>query len=106
MPSTDPPPSGPASVEIFTSLRYDTPCAKVEPENGPFYMLNYHRDRLVEAARFFNYQGALGRCEGEDGLDWLKENLENAVKDWRRGSQDGGAGSEDALAVCLVYVFD
>lgn len=88
-------------VELFTSLRYDIKCAKVEPEYGPLYMLNYHRDRLVEAARFFNYQAVLEDCEGENGLDWLKAKLENAVEDWTERNQ--GRQGELCLKIRAIF---
>lgn len=50
---------------IFTSLRYDTLLLKSEENSkpelnfvtpSPFYMLAYHRDRLVEAAQHFEFE--------------------------------------------------
>jgi 4-amino-4-deoxychorismate lyase len=101
MPSSTAPAPGPWDGEIFTSLRYDEQCAEAEPENGPFYMLNYHRDRLVEAATHFSFQGALDRYEGDEGLQWLKENLSKAVADWKRNNRDS-SGQDGPLAVRLL----
>lgn len=51
-------------LQIFTSLRYDTILLKSEENSrpdlnfitpSPFYMLAYHRDRLVEAAQHFEF---------------------------------------------------
>lgn len=69
------------SMEIFTSLRYDPSTA--DSTNGPFYMLDYHRDRLQESATNFGYTNAVSRFEGSEGLDWLKESLTREVKSYQ-----------------------
>jgi 4-amino-4-deoxychorismate lyase len=89
-------------VEIFTSLRYDPQCAEVEPENGPFYMLNYHRDRLLEAAKFFSFKSAVNRFEGEDGLDWLKGRLETEVSEWKKNKES--EAQQSPLKVSLFFM--
>ncbi|KAF2260460.1 hypothetical protein CC78DRAFT_571163 [Lojkania enalia] len=53
-----------ASFQLFTSLRYD-PLLLTSEENSlptlnfitpsPFYMLRYHRDRMLEAAQHFDF---------------------------------------------------
>ncbi|KAF2093819.1 hypothetical protein NA57DRAFT_80821 [Rhizodiscina lignyota] len=91
-----------SDVAIFTSLRYDPQCAQVEPENGPFYMLHLHRDRLVESARYFGFESAIDRFEGKDGLDWLKESLEGKVKEWKRQSESGG-GDNGPLKIRAIF---
>src|ERR1700753_1525106 len=90
-------------VEIFTSLRHDAQCAEEDPENGPFYMLHYHRDRLLEAAEFFGFKSAVDRFDGKEGLGWLKESLEQNVRDWKPESKDGS--TEDPLKVRRISVY-
>lgn len=80
---------------IFTSLRYD-PLLLTSAENSrpelnfvapsPFYMLVYHRDRLVEAAQhfeFLNVENMLsdGRKLHETLLQKVKEYIDNGGKD-------------------------
>ena len=86
-------------LQIFTSLRYDPQCADVEPENGPFYLLHCHRDLLVEAARYFGFASTVDRLEGREGLKWLKDRLDEKIKDWQR-SQNSGIAGNDAQKVC------
>lgn len=63
------------SFEIFSSLRYDPelPAAAARSQNGypeplqsPYYLLAYHRDRLVASARHFEWDRA---------LEWLQRDI-------------------------------
>ena len=56
------------SFEIFSSLRYDpnlpaavaqNPGGYPEPSQSPYYLISYHRDRLIAAARHFHWDKAL-----------------------------------------------
>lgn len=76
--------SGSQGLEIFTSLRYDPQQSAADSSNGPFYMLDYHRDRLQESAENFGFDNAVSRFEGNEGLDWLKETLLREVKSFLR----------------------
>lgn len=91
-----------SAVEIFTSLRYDPQCAKAEPEHGPFYMLHHHRDRLLEAAAFFDNESVVVLYAGEYGLDWLRRTLVGRVKDWREKESDAEADDNTPLKVGWV----
>jgi branched-subunit amino acid aminotransferase/4-amino-4-deoxychorismate lyase len=80
---------------IFTSLRYDpTLLASIEnsrPElsflsPSPFYMLVYHRDRLMEAAQHFDFDQVVekladGRAVHETLLQEVKKHNEESGKD-------------------------
>ncbi|KAJ9156456.1 Aminodeoxychorismate lyase [Pleurostoma richardsiae] len=68
--------------QLFTSLRYDPALAdagNVLPANGgwnsrtrsPFYMLDYHRDRMLRAATHWGWTRAADAIAGEDGLKRL-----------------------------------
>lgn len=66
--------------EIISSLRYDPALPNVvaqhahpypEPADSPYYLLSYHRDRLVIAARHFRWSRA---------LDWLQQDLKSFGK--------------------------
>ena len=81
-------------LQIFTSLRYDPQCAEFEPENGSFYLLHCHRDRLVEAAQYFGFSSTVDRLEGTQGLQWLKDRLDEKIKDWQRKNSSGTSGDE------------
>lgn len=63
------------AFEIISSLRYDPGLPDVvshnadgypEPLNSPYYLLAYHRDRLIAAARHFQWYNA---------LDWLQQDM-------------------------------
>ncbi|KAF2630497.1 hypothetical protein BU25DRAFT_313121, partial [Macroventuria anomochaeta] len=88
--------SSPA-FQLFTSLLYD-PLLLTSSENSrqdlnfmtpsPFYMLAYHRDRMVEAAQHFDFD--LVTSALADGPALHKE-LSNRVKEWQaeEGKGDG-----------------
>lgn len=80
---------------VFTSLRYD-PLLLTSAENSrpelsfvapsPFYMLVYHRDRLLEAAQHFEYETVShilsdGPALHESLLKEVKSYFENGGKD-------------------------
>src|SRR5262245_12243962 len=80
---------------LFTSLRYD-PVLLTSPENSqswlnfvspsPFYMLVYHRDRMLEAAQHFDFHAVAKKLE--DG-NALHAELLQKVKEWvEQGGQD------------------
>jgi 4-amino-4-deoxychorismate lyase len=81
--------------QLFTSLRYD-PLLLQSEENSrsilnfvapsPFYMLAYHRDRMVEAAQhfdFFEVEKRLkdGQALHEELLKQTKSQVEKSGKD-------------------------
>lgn len=68
-----------AGFQLFTSLRYD--CKLLElgssypndlgwntAESSPFYMLDYHRDRMLRAATHWGWTNAIETIKGTDGL--------------------------------------
>ncbi|KAJ4356940.1 Aminodeoxychorismate lyase [Ascochyta clinopodiicola] len=89
--------SSPPAFQLFTSLRYD-PLLLSSEENSrpdlnfvtpsPFYMLAYHRDRMVEAAQHFDFDLVTKRLA--DGKR-LHEDLLQRVKAWQKseGKEDG-----------------
>lgn len=81
--------------QLFTSIRYD-PLLLTSDENSrqylnfitpsPFYMLAYHRDRMVEAAQHFDFHQVEKRLQ--DGKA-LHEDLLKEVNTWsKKGGQD------------------
>lgn len=78
--------------QLFTSLRYD-PLLLTSSENSlpklnflapsPFYMLAYHRDRMVEAAQHFDFDDVVKRLE--DGVKLHRELLEEVEKSGEKG---------------------
>ncbi|KAF2475248.1 uncharacterized protein BDR25DRAFT_340083 [Lindgomyces ingoldianus] len=90
--------STPGSFNLFTSLRYD-PLLLTSPENSspalnfispsPFYMLVYHRDRMLEAAQHFEFHEVAKLLV--DGVA-LHEGLLEKVRRWV-----GEGGKEEAL---------
>ncbi|KAF9697551.1 hypothetical protein EKO04_004065 [Ascochyta lentis] len=89
--------SSPPAFQLFTSLRYD-PILLLSEENSrpdlnfvtpsPFYMLAYHRDRMVEAAQHFDFDLVTKRLADGRGLH---EELLRRVKTWQKseGKEDG-----------------
>ncbi|KAH6621942.1 hypothetical protein C7974DRAFT_314433 [Boeremia exigua] len=87
----------PPTFQLFTSLRYD-PLLLTSPENSrpdlnflapsPFYMLAYHRDRMVEAAQHFDFAPVVAALA--DGAA-LHATLLGEVRAWqeKEGSRDG-----------------
>ena len=72
------------SFQIVTSIRTDAMLSTVS-ENLPFsttlpggiashlYMLSYHRDRMLNAARAFQWPKAVDVLRGQEGLERLEE---------------------------------
>jgi hypothetical protein len=71
--------------ELFSSLRFDpklinsSPNTALAPESCPFYMMQYHRDRMLHAAKHFKWERAVARLEGPQGLEYLLVTLKAAV---------------------------
>lgn len=64
-----------STFQIISSLRYDPALPDLvsshadgypEPLHSPYYLLAYHRDRLITAARYFQWNKA---------LEWLQQDL-------------------------------
>lgn len=68
--------------QLTSSLRFDPlllQCSPPGADPGPFYMLQFHCDRLVQAAKHFNWQAAISRLTGPDGMRHLQQKLEAAI---------------------------
>jgi branched-subunit amino acid aminotransferase/4-amino-4-deoxychorismate lyase len=77
--------------QIFTSLRYDRELCDV-PESelhfagwnyrnkSPLYMLDFHRDRLLRAAKHWRWDKVIQVLEGESGLQKLSSLILDHVK--------------------------
>ncbi|KAK7992856.1 hypothetical protein PG988_001650 [Apiospora saccharicola] len=76
--------------KLFTTLRYD-PALLVVPKQGfanlgwnqkpsPFYILDYHRDRMLQAATHWSWDAAVKLISGEAGLKRLEEYLNAAAR--------------------------
>jgi branched-subunit amino acid aminotransferase/4-amino-4-deoxychorismate lyase len=101
------------AFQIFTSLRYDRELCDV-PESdlqfagwnyrnkSPLYMLDFHRDRLLKAAKHWRWNKAIDVLEGEPGLLKLSSLILGQVKCEEDGplrvritlSQEGKLGCE------------
>jgi len=75
--------------KLFTSLRYD-PLLATLPINteswetapspsSPFYILPYHRDRMLQAAEHFGWTIAAERIRGPEGFAFLLKQLNKAI---------------------------
>lgn len=89
---------------IITALRYD-PLLLTSEENSqptlnfispsPFYMLRYHRDRLLEAAQHFEFENVVEKLQDGKALhETLLQQIENLKE---RGGQD------EALKVRVLF---
>lgn len=76
--------------QLFSSLRYDplllqsTTNTQLGPQGSsqsptPFYMLAYHRDRILQAAEHFKWEKAIAQISGPDGLLRLLKRLEDDI---------------------------
>ncbi|KAK4180529.1 hypothetical protein QBC36DRAFT_22889 [Triangularia setosa] len=77
----------PADFQIFTSLRYDPSLLQVHSNpafthaswnhghSSPFYMLDYHRDRMLRAAHHWKWDSAVEVLTGDAGLQLLAETI-------------------------------
>ncbi|RDW91242.1 hypothetical protein BP5796_02407 [Coleophoma crateriformis] len=69
--------------QLFSSLRYDpillsnSVNTQLSPgkQPSPFYMLEYHRDRILQAAEHFGWSQAIAALEGTEGLTRLASKL-------------------------------
>jgi 4-amino-4-deoxychorismate lyase len=70
----------PPNFQLFSSLRYD-PALTTHPFNSqsPYYMLSYHRDRLLQAATHFGWTTAAQKISGEAGFAYLLSTLNAAI---------------------------
>ncbi|KAI1336809.1 aminotransferase [Xylariaceae sp. FL0016] len=77
------------TIKIFTTIRYDPELLKA-PNQGftgigwnqnpsPFYMLDLHRDRMLNAARHWRWPAAVQGLEGDQGLTMLQDLLLKAT---------------------------
>jgi len=70
--------------KLFTSLRFDPALATVPGSvftnagwnyevTSNLYMLDYHRDRLLRAAKHWGWDAVIARIEGDQGLKYLEK---------------------------------
>ncbi|EKD16835.1 aminodeoxychorismate lyase [Drepanopeziza brunnea f. sp. 'multigermtubi' MB_m1] len=106
--------------ELFSSLRYDpllTPLAvNTEAWDGeeklfsPFYMLPYHRDRMLQAAEHFGWTKAADTIRGTEGFNHLLKTLTASIDTQSptparvkaRLSHDGAISVESSTAIPAV----
>ncbi|KAB8294843.1 hypothetical protein EYC80_006804 [Monilinia laxa] len=77
------------TFQLFTSLRYDPLLLQSlqntqswplsSPSPCPFYILPYHRDRLLHAAIRFNWSNAISAISGPSGFQNLLDTLTKAI---------------------------
>ncbi|ERT03019.1 hypothetical protein HMPREF1624_01323 [Sporothrix schenckii ATCC 58251] len=116
-----------SAFQLFSSVRYDAALRSVASNvelkhagwnysrSSPFYMLDFHRDRLLRAATHWGWEAAVAAVAGDEGLQRLGEVLEQAVVNENGGpnrcritlSQDGKIGCDvsGATATPLAGLF-
>ncbi|KUI58503.1 Aminodeoxychorismate lyase [Cytospora mali] len=91
--------------QLFTSLRYDPALLLDSKQPSSFYMLGFHRDRMLRAATHWGWEKAIAAIEGPEGLARLetfltqKLNPESNDKPMRLKvllSQEGELGLESS----------
>ncbi|KAJ6261935.1 hypothetical protein Dda_2734 [Drechslerella dactyloides] len=89
--------------QLFSTLLYSRALLS-QPENTrlcgspcPFYMLVYHRDRILAAARNFGWQDVVTALEASGFMPLLIEKCQRAVDDAavKIATDDGGANADD-----------
>ncbi|KAJ0119325.1 hypothetical protein J7T55_013563 [Diaporthe amygdali] len=76
--------------ELFTSLRFDPTLLQLgegQPIDGgwnttkssPYYMLDYHRDRMLRAASYWGWSKAIAAIEGPEGLARLESFIQSQL---------------------------
>ncbi|KAI0505952.1 putative 4-amino-4-deoxychorismate protein [Xylaria bambusicola] len=79
------------TLELFTTIRCDLELLRVADqlsENvgwnqhpSPFYMLDFHRDRMLKAAVHWGWDAAAKTLDGETGLRFMEKFLRDNVSD-------------------------
>lgn len=114
------------SFQLFTSLRFDPTLQVVGSQQddlgwnsikpSPYYMLDYHRDRMLKAASYWGWDKAVVAIEGANGLErlvsFIKGQLGQDTSDQPRRvkvllSQEGQLGLESSVvpATSLANLF-
>jgi len=71
--------------QLFSSLRFDplllhsSANTTLHGSKSPFYMLPYHRDRILQAATHFGWPAAEQTLTGPEGLQRLGQALEKSI---------------------------
>ncbi|KAI9842808.1 MAG: hypothetical protein M1837_006911 [Sclerophora amabilis] len=105
-----PPEEDPAAdFSLFSSLRYDPQLLQSAPNSdlsgrkghpSPFYMLRFHRDRMLAAAAHFGWDSTTSRLQGDQGLLRLEQDLEAEVGTWLSGDgRKQGSSSEEGQSL-------
>ncbi|KAK4191464.1 aminotransferase [Podospora australis] len=83
---------------IFTSLRYDPALVEVAHNDSfghagwnylnasPFYMLDFHRDRMLRAANHWKWEAAISVLTGDAGLQHLEEAILSSMSAEQKSS--------------------
>jgi hypothetical protein len=93
--------------DLFSSLRYDPQIGSTVdrgvlqsegqlPTSKNFYMLGFHRDRILSAAKHFGWEAAVEAISGVEGLRELERALAAALSSHKDGHSS-------ALKVCGFY---
>ncbi|CAK7245029.1 MAG: Aminodeoxychorismate lyase [Sporothrix thermara] len=102
------------AFQLYSSVRYDATLRSVFGDealqhagwnyknSSPYYMLDFHRDRLLRAATHWGWEDAVAAVSGDAGLARLSEVLDKAVAGEGDGpnrcritlSQDGSIGCD------------
>lgn len=103
------------TFQIISSLRYDPCLAEAvaynadnypDPKNSPYYLLAYHRDRLIAAAHHFGWKDASNWLQRdlESFESFLDESIPDRSKPWRlRIVVDvNGKGSVDVNPTAMI----
>lgn len=83
--------AGGSVLQLYSSVRYDAALRDAagnaalahagwnHTQPSPYYMLDFHRDRLLRAATYWGWEAAVSAVAGEAGLQRLENVLDGAV---------------------------
>lgn len=84
-----------SAFSLFTSLRYDVELQKIPSLDmkyagwnnnnmSPFYMLDFHRDRVLNAAIHWGFEPVIDLLTGPDGLEYMAQKALQFLGDERK----------------------
>ena len=84
--------------QLLSTLRYDPQLLHAQ-ENSPFYMLTYHRDRMLAAAKRLDWEAAAAASKLED-ITTFEDFLLAEVEAYEQEHESG-----NPLRVSVPFVF-
>jgi hypothetical protein len=71
----DPPPDPEPGFDLITTLRYD----KTHTPDHPYYLIEFHRERMLRAAYAFDWKVAICVLRRPDAVPTIQRSLDEAL---------------------------